>query len=304
MGSTPQGPAGLYPPGQPKPFQDLEYEPATAYPEVSWKFDRVDPPAAYYVDADDTLHFGLYSLYTVTGTFTMNYRLLTPEGRIESGQLNIANVGGQTLYSQDQQLRKGFLLSVEVVPSFANGIEGILVWGELRRRGGGITNGARLLFNEYLENYRGLGWPDRTTRRTTDGRGFTQFQQIANPAAGADFTSTVGGGFRRIYRCIGGQLVTSAAVATRQVALKITDGTHTVVLNDALASQVASLTYFYTFYSGSFAALATGTHIPCPIPGEFQFQNGWTIGTQTANLQAGDQWSAIWMHTEEWVDGI
>jgi hypothetical protein len=87
------------------------------------------------------------------------------------------------------------------------------------------------------------------------------------------------------------QLVTSATVANRQPVLVLGDGTNTWAYLSAPAVQAASLTNIYTWTVGAHA-VALGLRQLGYMP-DVELPPAWTIGVQTAALDATDQWSAI-----------
>lgn len=82
------------------------------------------------------------------------------------------------------------------------------------------------------------------------------------------------------YQLLGGlaELVTTATVGNRQIELRITDGTNTVLSIVANGTQAASLTRQYQFVQGEAApAAAVGTIHVCPVPAGLILLPDWTI---------------------------
>lgn len=140
-----------------------------------------------------------------------------------------------------------------------------------------------------------------------EGRILPGQRRIVNvpaPAAGADWAVVVPGG--RNWRIAMGtaQISTSATVTNRAPLALVTDGTETLweYGNGAElpASQTALVSLASTPPPVGFAAQVLSVLAPFPdawIPG------GFTLGTVTLNLQAGDQWSKISLYVEEyWYD--
>jgi len=115
--------------------------------------------------------------------------------------------------------------------------------------------------------------------------------QVASPAAGSDWSVAVPAG--RIWRItsIVAKLVTSATVATRNPYLVVSDGTTNAVRVLPYASQAASLTGLYSWLTEC-SSTVVGNDQQNDIP-ELTLTAGWTIGTLTSGLAAGDQWSDI-----------
>lgn len=122
---------------------------------------------------------------------------------------------------------------------------------------------------------------------------------VAAPAAGADVTYTVPGGFAYQFVSLVGTLTSSAAAASRVVLFIVNDGTADVWGMAPANSLAASLAYRYWMqYSASDYALTpqwTDARMSGPVP---LLLPGYVIKTSTTNLQAGDQWSAFQLYVE------
>lgn len=82
------------------------------------------------------------------------------------------------------------------------------------------------------------------------------------------------------YQLLGGlaALTTTATVGNRQVDLRITDGTNTIITIAAGGTQAASLTRQYQYVIGEAApAAVAGTLFVCPIPADLILLPAWTI---------------------------
>jgi hypothetical protein len=131
-------------------------------------------------------------------------------------------------------------------------------------------------------------------------------QQITTPAAGADFTINVPNFMRWRIISLRATLVTSAAVANRAAILQFNNAGNVLYNACAANLQAASLTVGYSWGAGVTTLLATvGATTPnaeTSIPVDLTLSAGMTITSTTQNIQAADQWSAIFMLIEENVD--
>ena len=127
-------------------------------------------------------------------------------------------------------------------------------------------------------------------------------QQIVNPAVGAEWTFTVPVGQLLELLSLHWVLATSATVANRVSGFEIVDGAGNVIgIWRGGAVQAASLTENYSIGTidgqsdpnGNFGAIII------PAPQGLYLPAGFTIRSLTAALQAGDQYSAIWMSVEQ-----
>lgn len=125
----------------------------------------------------------------------------------------------------------------------------------------------------------------------------------AAPVAGVDQSIRIPGG--SIVRPIGlvATLVTSAAVANRQVAMAITDGQDTLGLQLASNTIPATTTSQFSVY-GAGGALPTGAAAALyTLPmADVVLPAGYTIGFKTAALDVADQWGSAVLWVEEYLD--
>ena len=120
----------------------------------------------------------------------------------------------------------------------------------------------------------------------------------ADPAANTEIAVTVPA--YATWRVMGATatLVTSAAVANRLVTLIVDDGANELFRVNAAVTQAASLTYSYSFASAVSDTVVPGNVVKLP---QLIIKSGYRIRTLTTNLQAGDDWSAMRLLVEEWV---
>lgn len=134
--------------------------------------------------------------------------------------------------------------------------------------------------------------------------GVQEVKKVASPAAGADWTYTVPGGYWQ--RLLGGsaRLVTSAVVATRQAWIQYTDGTNVLTASSTTGGMTAGATWKLFISGGPVAGngVATANFELLALPGIW-LQPGYTIGTVTNLIDVGDQWSSIVLWVESWDYG-
>jgi len=125
-------------------------------------------------------------------------------------------------------------------------------------------------------------------------------QLPATPAAGAEWSLTVPGRTALQILAVRAILTTGAAATARVATLRITDGNNVLASIRTPASQAATLTTEHTWMpelptiglSGN-AAYSTG------IPNRLILPPGYTIGSNTSNLDAADTWTGITVWTKE-----
>jgi hypothetical protein len=109
-----------------------------------------------------------------------------------------------------------------------------------------------------------------------------------DPAAGADWTFTVPAG--KVWEVISAfaVLVTDATVANRAARLVVGDGVATFLSIAPAGVQAASLTYRYAWVAVG-VAYQTANGQVAALP-RLVLEPGWTLGTSTEGLVAGDNW--------------
>lgn len=132
-------------------------------------------------------------------------------------------------------------------------------------------------------------------------RRYPRAVQVPQPAAGADWTITVPAGV--LWRLVSafGLLATSSAVANRTAVLSIGDGDTEFCRIPATGVQAASLTESYTWGVG-LDSENTGPSQSQAIP-EYVLHAGAIVKSATANVDVGDQWSAVVLYVIETMVG-
>jgi hypothetical protein len=151
-----------------------------------------------------------------------------------------------------------------------------------------------------VSSWRHLSWSLIRQRKPVDRLSYVT--PAATPAAGADWSTQVPPGRAWRILSICAQFVTSSTAATRSPELRYSQGANTFCSLGAAAGTVASQTAIYTWAAlgTSTSALVTRVTVTEGVPNIWLLQ-GTTIGTTTVNLQAGDQWSAIWLYVDELI---
>ncbi|HXG40218.1 MAG TPA: hypothetical protein VNJ28_04675 [Candidatus Limnocylindrales bacterium] len=118
-----------------------------------------------------------------------------------------------------------------------------------------------------------------------------QVVRLADPAAGSDWLATVPAGHVWLLEAIGARLITSATVMSRVPNLTVGDGVGTVLeiapAGPVGAGETKRLAWLPDV--GAIDALGGGV---APLP-RIALGPGWTVGTTTLGLQAGDTWTQV-----------
>jgi hypothetical protein len=116
---------------------------------------------------------------------------------------------------------------------------------------------------------------------------------LANPGAGADWTTTVTAAQVWELQSIRATLVASAAAANRQARFTIDDGTNILFRTESTLVVTANGNFSFNAFNG--AAIFTpadATNYQMPLP-RILLGAGYRISSSTLNIQAGDQWSGV-----------
>ncbi len=229
-----------------------------------------------------------------------NGRLWVPPDKVVELNQPIVPTSDRSLNTFAQALDYGYLVSAAVIASSGAGRRGqTLAAMQLARPPKTAFAPKLFMGQDYVTGMNAVLWPSPRVVGGIEGPGALYSIAVTTPGAGADWTQTVPTGAR--WRIRGGtaQLVTSAAVATRQVALVIDDGVNTLFTSESASTQLAGVTQVYDLLPGGTVTTLVSTHQPLFQPVDLILSAGWRIRTSTGAIQAGDQWSAIRLLVEE-----
>lgn len=274
---------------------------------VSYGFQGIQPPSMLYVNVDDQLIVSAATSQTAE-VVTVNVRLLLPTGRIEDMQFQIRPANTRTVLKQSFGLAEGFLLSMSASAAVATTRGQTFVRVALQRSAGGAGQPAFCLMADYVTTQAVPGYPNGRILSPTEGPGYVYGFSQSAPAVGVDQAVTVPNNTRWRVRAAWCQLTASAGVANRDVTIVIGVGGTWTWQATSLAAVTASQVVIFSIGAVTPYTELLGTFQILPIPPDIVLQyssfGSGGMSTVTTNLQAGDQWSAIRMLVEEWLDNI
>lgn len=149
------------------------------------------------------------------------------------------------------------------------------------------------LTSGWVYAYHPLTYPKSNTQDIRLGGGAILSEATANPAAGAEITHTIP--TNEVWKIIAMRfsLVNDGTAANRITKIRITDGTN--ILGDWEPVEVTVAndnTPFTVSSAGSSYNISGAAHTHILIPNNIILPAGYTIGTSTVALQAGDNYSA------------
>jgi hypothetical protein len=282
-----------------------QFEITSQTENVGFDFEDVQPPGFAYVDVADRLFITTVSNGT-TNPPQINVRMLRPDGEVQVIPISAPlNAAARTPQTTIVPLIEGYILSVSVSASATQTTTTLtFVSVALVRNPATPIAQTFVLCSGYVNNVIGFGYPQSSPQRMTDGNGSIHAIGVTNPAPGADWVFTVPTGARMRIISVCGFLTTSVAVANRVVSLLVWDGVNVPFQTTPGFNQAASITDTYTWADSiSQAALFAGISNN-PLAGNLILSAGLKVQTQTAALQAADQWGGVSLLVQEWLDAL
>lgn len=163
-------------------------------------------------------------------------------------------------------------------------------------------NGERVakLVGGYVSRNESLTWPGVQNQSVFERPGVVRTVTGTDRAANTEITETVPTGVAWLLHAITFTLVADANAATREVQVQITDGTSVLMRFPASGTQAATETRAYFFMRrGARESAAGGGDRAGDLPQDIILPAGFTIETQTDNMQVGDNYGAPILTVEE-----
>lgn len=274
---------------------------------ISIKRRDIEPPAALYILQDDLLTVNITSSLVITGANQVNItaQVLLPDGRIQQMVWAVYALAAYATQTLTFALCEGFLFNVSTQAVGATVSRGQTYISVQLKRGGSAGNILQTLISDYVDSYYSPTWPGGLTRSPSDGNGYPYTIIVSSPSAGANWFYRSPNFTRWAPQIVTAKLVTSSAAANRQVQFFVESITGASgQWNDMCEySQPASttVTYGWAVNWGSNQTAAQNGYLSRSMPTLYMGYET-SIGVLTANIQSGDQWSAIGIYTQEWLD--
>lgn len=126
---------------------------------------------------------------------------------------------------------------------------------------------------------------------------------VAAPAAGAEWSFTIpDGGWWRLRSAFATLVVPAFAQEIPGVVISDQDRVVARVGSGFAIGANATYDVTYLVQSAGVSAASAGTRLVVPVPNLF-LQPGWKIGSATAAIAAGDQYSAVNLYLEQLLEG-
>jgi hypothetical protein len=280
---------------------DSPFQIQTRPQAIAYATEEVQPPSALAITTNDQLVIDVMSDAAATQG-NVFARVLLPDSTIVPMQWGFTTANQYDVETFSFPLADGFLLSL-VISSVSTTTQRGELFARVRVFRGSLTQNfpGLQLTTGYITALTPLSWPDGV--RGYSYEGFGHSLEVVFPAVGAGVEISLTmptGSLRHVYTGVL-TLVTSATVANRTSGVQVTDGSGRIVYaTTANLAQVAGTTKLYIFSYAPTTGGAAGNNIQMPWPNRLPIQPGWTISSNTVNLQAGDQYTGL-LYCEEFL---
>ena len=160
------------------------------------------------------------------------------------------------------------------------------------------------LLSGYVYAGKPLSWPAHNSKDLIPNRGEISIVVGANPVAGAEATLTLDDNEIWLVHWASIRLVTDANAGNRRVHLVFTPDTAGLLHFFSDANQIESTTRDYTFsQQGDISDREDDTRLLVSIPNNLWLEPGTVITTDTTNIKAGDDFTAIVIMREKFYVG-
>jgi len=158
------------------------------------------------------------------------------------------------------------------------------------------------LSSGYLTDSKTMSWPPGHYESFTDGPGLIRTVIGTKPAAGAEISEAVPSNAKWKLKAIRIVLTTDATAANRILTLLLKTGINVKLSIRLGLNHTANKAWGYSF-SPDLPDITTvrGTYVSTPMPEIDLFQAD-TIGTDTTNIAGGDEFEAVILTLEEWIE--
>jgi hypothetical protein len=269
----------------------------------------VAAPFQLRILADDTLRIKWYfaALSGDLALLRFTWRILTDDGEIITTREQSLGLAIRTIHTRDFPLRDGFLLSLAIRVSNTDVQQGAM-WAQAYIAIGGGTEDVMMtpLVQGFPSLQQVLAFPGSPFDTTASLPGNDFVNRVASFPAGTEVVIAVPNGVRWSLVAVCATLSTSGVGPARQVAFSIFDaigGVQPVYRNRAPFTQAPGTDQRYTWAVGTpnAGSVHNDTFVDA-IPPDIRQSSLETWGTETINLQAGDQWTLLTYHVKEYID--
>lgn len=260
-------------------------------------------PFQYYVTGEESLVLNVWS--SAVCRVVVSGRWYRAAAGIEVFRHDhLTNGDPSTPQAFQMRVQEGYLLNCAIEVEGAVVMRGQCFAQLVIGRGSGA---AFVKLGTVLQGYVGsskfLGFPGSPLEDSLEGPGFQQIATVANPAAGAEWSTLPGVSRLWRMRYVYFELTTAGGGANRDVFLRLRrNGISTIAAIHGSDTHPPATLLVYSFQPG--VALITPTRgglISGCLPTPFFVHNFDHLGSLTSGIAAGDQHANIRLGYEEWL---
>lgn len=258
----------------------------------------------FYINQDDNLVIGVWNSSAAVTTVNVQVRVLRPDGSLIYEAFSCPNVlSTRQVAAVNISQLEGFIVGV-VVQSPGPGVVRGQTYVTVKIARGAVGNSLAniTLVADYLSTAFQPSWPYGGLRGSTDGPGLAYGTNGGIPLAGADASVSVPTNARWSVLSVKVHLLTDAVAGNRQVSLLCIDSGGTAWEIGATTTQGPSLGYDYTWAPGLQFNATVPTEQCAPMPMGVLLPAGSTLTATMTGRDAGDQFSAVAVALQEWID--
>jgi hypothetical protein len=282
--------------------------PASLAPATDFSFVAEGRPGVsmlgFLITPDDNVQFTVWNRNGLLTSVTLQLRVLKPDGTIVLEEYTLQNLtNDRTPNTLTVNQLSGYLVGVVVGPPGVVLSRG-QTFTQVAVSRGTPTNPLMLLVlvADYLTSAFQPTWPGAQIRGATEGPGMIVTYLGAVPGTGAE--TLVNQPPRTRWRLLSAfaTLETAANAGNREPTINLSQGSQTLFQVAEPTPIPASQTVQCSWGSGVSQSPSAGNVQGAPLPIEFYLADSGIVTTATIGMFNADQWSALAVQVEEWID--
>ena len=224
----------------------------------------------------------------------VSYRTADFSGRIRAERTRVTLTSDRIKTEQNIPVAPGYLINMTVLVVGATPLFGqTFVCVKLIRGLAASAIVLGLLLQGYVGAEQGLGWPGSPIEHSDAGDPTLRRITGTDPAAGVDFSETVPTGAQWELMAVGASLTTAAGGADRRPTIAIFPSGVEAGFTLGGVAQAAGATWDYSWGPGTDTQFdSLGQRAQGTLMTTTRIFGGGSFRSRTANLAAGDNWSA------------
>lgn len=272
-------------------------------PGILGRAKVVVSPYPFATEEDDSLRITVVN--SLPGVIVeVHGRRVTRDGKTAPFRFLMVPTSDRMPSSQDFPLGGGFVTNLSAFAS--NGaplVNQTFVIVQIVHGAGGSSFVLGTLLAAAVTTTQPIGWPGTPIQTSIDSSGYLRTIVGTAPAAGVNFNEVVPSGARWRLLMVQAQYAASAAAGNRRPIMVWSQGGGQVGVSAQVVDVGPSGAGTFNWQNGMHltSAIYPGSNV-AGIPNEMLMLAGDFFASQTANMQAGDQWTAPRYTVIEWLE--